>query len=106
MSDVLIPFGGEFLLLSQEQFQEALAHGREFVPQTTAQPGYRYDDMILDANGMAQATRIPASWFLEQARKNALPHLRAGKYVRFRLGEVLEFLSADYDDRKRLRAIR
>ena len=103
MSDVLIPFGGEFLLLSQEQFQEALAHGREFVPQTTEQTGR--EDMILDAEGMAEVTQVPASWFLEQARKNMLPHLRVGKYVRFRLGEVLDFLSVS-NGRQPLKAIR
>jgi hypothetical protein len=41
---------------------------------------------------MEAETGIPASWFLEQARKGRIPHIRAGKYVRFKLGEVLDYL--------------
>ena len=93
MSDVLIPFGSEFLLLSGEQFQEALSRGRMLFPQAD-RPSEHGDHEVLDADGMAQATQIPASWFLEQARQKKIPHIRAGKYVRFRLPEVLDSLQS------------
>lgn len=92
MTEVLIPFGGEFIALSQDRLQEAVKRGRELVPPmptAAAQPA----DTILDVDGMAAVTGIPASWFGEQARQGKIPHLRAGKYVRFRLNEVLEVLA-------------
>ncbi len=88
---VLIALGSEFLLLTLEQFQEALHRGRALVPQTSA-PAVREADEILDADGIAERTQIPASWFLEQARQRKLCHLRAGKYVRFCLNDVLDAL--------------
>lgn len=92
MTDVLVPFGGEFIALSQNQLQEAVKRGRELLPPTpaaVAQPA----DTILDADGMAAVTGVPASWFGEQARQGKIPYLRVGKYVRFRLNEVLEALA-------------
>lgn len=88
---VLIALGSEFLVLTLEQFQEALHQGRAVVPQASG-PVVREPDEILDADGIAERTQIPASWFLEQARQRKLCHLRAGKYVRFRLTDVLDAL--------------
>jgi hypothetical protein len=88
---VLIALGSEFLLLTLEQFQEAVHRARVLVPQTSA-PAVREADEILDADGIAERTQIPASWFLEQARQRKLCHLRAGKYVRFCLNDVLDAL--------------
>jgi len=47
---------------------------------------------------MNKETGIPRTWFLEQARQNKIPHLRAGKYVRFKLSEVIAAI-----DRKNIR---
>ncbi len=88
---VLIALGGEFLLLTLEQFREALHQGRVFVSQASG-PVVQEADEILDADGIAERTQIPASWFLEQARQRKLCHLRAGKYVRFCLNDVLDAL--------------
>jgi hypothetical protein len=97
-SPVLIALGSEFLLLTFEQFQEALQRGRALVPQAS-EPVTRELDEILDADGMAEKTQIPASWFLEQARQYKLPHLRVGKYVRFEVAKVLEMLRVSPDTR-------
>lgn len=94
MADVLIPFNGQWLALSPEAVHEGLQRGRELigVPQPeNCQKGT--PECVYDAEGMEAATQIPATWFLEQARKGKVPHIRAGKYVRFRLNEVLEALS-------------
>lgn len=94
MTDMLIPFGGAWLALTPEQFQTALARAAELVPAAKAEQGAPVADEILDAEGMESRTSIPASWWLEQARKGTLPHIRAGKYVRFELGTVLAALES------------
>jgi hypothetical protein len=101
MSDMLIPFGGAWLALTPEQYQTALARGRELVAEPVAEQGAHVADEILDAEGMQGRTNIPASWWLEQARKGEIPHLRAGKYVRFELHRTLEHLTSGglYTDR-------
>lgn len=95
MTTVLLSFAGQWLGLSPEQFREALARGAELTgpPPSTGTPESP-PERILDADGMAAATQIPASWFLEQARRGKVPHVRAGKYVRFRLNETLDALAA------------
>lgn len=95
MTDVLILLGNELLALTQEQLAEARQRGREFLPAANTSVGGAHEDTVLAADGMESRTGIPASWFLEQARQGKIPHIRAGKYVRFRLGEVLEALKAD-----------
>ena len=46
---------------------------------------------LLTAEELAERLRVPASWVREQTRSRALegdplPHLRLGRYVRFRWG--------------------
>lgn len=90
---MLIPFGNEHLALTRAEFEQARARGRELMPATPP-PTDAPVDCILDAEGMEKTIGIPASWFLEQSRKGLIPHIRAGKYVRFKLGEVLDHLKA------------
>jgi predicted DNA-binding transcriptional regulator AlpA len=94
MSDtVLIPCGSVWLALSPEQFREALQRGQDLIPEPQQVP--ETEDRVLDAKGMEALTGIPAGWFLEQARQRKLPHVRAGKYVRFRVAEVLATLHVE-----------
>lgn len=87
---VLIPFHTGWLALSLDEFTAALERGRSLAP-STAQPQIATAecDRIVDASGMEKLTGVPASWFLEQARRGEIPHLRAGKYRRFVVREVL-----------------
>ncbi len=39
----------------------------------------------------AEALGVPDSWLYERTRKNAVPLIRLGKYVRFDLDELLEW---------------
>jgi hypothetical protein len=94
-ADVVIPFGNEFLALTREQFEEARRRGRELMPAATQPVTTVKRDEILDVEGMEQATGIPASWWAEQARRSAIPHIRAGKYVRFNLAVALASLTRD-----------
>jgi hypothetical protein len=92
--DVLIPLGDEFLVLSHDQFAEALRKGRALGGGAISSEK-PVADRVLDAEGMEAETKIPASWFLGQARRGNIPHLRAGKYVRFQLAAVLDALRND-----------
>ena len=38
---------------------------------------------LLDAKDAGALLAVPPSWLLAQARRNAVPHVRLGKYVRF-----------------------
>jgi hypothetical protein len=51
--------------------------------------GERFE--LLTAEELAERLRVPASWVREQTRSRALegdplPHLRLGRYIRFRWG--------------------
>jgi len=86
---VLIPFGSECLALSPQEFASAIERGRSLFPAATEKsPAERW----LDAEEMEKETGIPSSWWLEQARRNAIPHLAAGKYRRFLLSEATQAL--------------
>jgi excisionase family DNA binding protein len=41
------------------------------------------DRSLLDSKEAAELLGVPASWLLAQARRDAVPHGRLGKYVRF-----------------------
>ena len=84
---VVIPLGPELLVLTREQFEAARELGRTLNPVASPCQETMPRDEILDAAGMERRTGIPDSWWLEQARQNAIPHIRAGKYVRFNFME-------------------
>lgn len=85
---ILIPFGNNVLALSQEDFKKALSLGREITGTVTAEPEAKPIERLLDAEEAGKVTKIPASWFLEAARQERIPHIRAGKYVRFRMSDI------------------
>jgi excisionase family DNA binding protein len=38
---------------------------------------------LLDAEQASALLNVPKTWVLDQARRNAIPHVRLGRYVRF-----------------------
>jgi hypothetical protein len=40
-------------------------------------------DRLLDAKAAGALLGVPGSWLLAQARRDKVPHVRLGKYVRF-----------------------
>jgi hypothetical protein len=56
-------------------------------PPTANEPR---EEPLPTAEQMEARTSIPATWFREQARQNAIPHSRFGKYLRFSFSEVYE----------------
>jgi excisionase family DNA binding protein len=52
-------------------------------------------ETLLTVQEVAALLKVPASWVYEHARargKKRLPHLKLGKYLRFRTQDILEWL--------------
>jgi excisionase family DNA binding protein len=47
---------------------------------------------LVDANVIAELLAVPVTWVLEHARSETIPHYRLGRYVRFRVSEVLAWV--------------
>lgn len=46
------------------------------------------DDRLLTAGDVAELMRVTRSWVYAETRKNAMPHLRLGRYVRYRRSAI------------------
>jgi excisionase family DNA binding protein len=42
------------------------------------------DDKLLTADEVADLMRVTRAWVYAETRRNAIPHLRLGRYVRYR----------------------
>ena len=54
---------------------------------------------LLSVDELSETLNVPKSWVYSRTRetgKDAIPRLMVGKYVRFRLSEVLEWLERRY----------
>ncbi len=45
-------------------------------------------DQLLTADDVADLMRVTRSWVYAETRRNALPHLRLGRYVRYRRSAI------------------
>jgi excisionase family DNA binding protein len=50
-------------------------------------------DRLVDAAVVAERLGVPVTWVREQVRANAIPCVRLGRYVRFDLADVDEWLA-------------
>ncbi len=50
-------------------------------------------DRLLDAGDVAAMLNVPERWVREPTRGDLVPHLRLGRYVRYRREAVLEWLT-------------
>jgi len=50
-------------------------------------------DQLITVKELSQRLNVPVSWIYQRTRlgQEAIPHVKMGKYVRFNLGEVVEF---------------
>jgi hypothetical protein len=91
---VLLPVPGVGLLaLTADELQAALARAAEALPQSTAAAGNAKATELLDADGMAAATGVPASWFAAAARANKISYVGFGRWIRFDLAVVASELA-------------
>jgi hypothetical protein len=44
---------------------------------------------LIDAKQAGELLSVPHTWLLEQARRDAVPHIRLGRYVRFDPDQLL-----------------
>jgi excisionase family DNA binding protein len=49
---------------------------------------------LLDADRAAELLSVPSSWLLLQARRGTVPHVRLGRYVRFRESDIEDLIAA------------
>lgn len=85
---VLIPLPGiGTLALDAEVYRAALAEGgrQEAVPHGSGENGA---EPLLDAEQLAAALSIPASWLEQAALTGKIPSLTFGRWRRFRRSEV------------------
>lgn len=92
---VLVPLpDGRTLGLELEAYHAALKLGGSMSPAAGQQAAPTPADEVLDAAGMQERTGVPSTWWLEAARRGDVPHLRCGKYVRFRVATALTALES------------
>jgi excisionase family DNA binding protein len=48
---------------------------------------------LLTAKEVGELLQLNTSWVLDAARRNAIPHIRLGRYVRFRRMDIETWLS-------------
>jgi excisionase family DNA binding protein len=61
-------------------------------PNVSSEPG-----TLLTVREVAQFIKVPVSWVYERTRRRGverLPHIKVGKYLRFRLREIEVYLEA------------
>lgn len=51
-------------------------------------------DRLLNATEAAALLSVPESWVREQTRRGRFPHIRLGRYVRYRRDAVLVWIEA------------
>ena len=47
-------------------------------------------EKLVDIQGLCEVLNLPPSWVYDKTRKGEIPHIKFGKYVRFRISEVIE----------------
>jgi hypothetical protein len=78
---------GRWLALDREAFAAALAAGAEMTAgaapssPATAEP-------LLDADQAAAQMNVTARWLEDSARAGIIPHVKLGKFTRFRVSEI------------------
>jgi len=59
---------------------------------------------LLTVDELAERLRVPRSWVYGQTRqtdRNAMPRIKVGKYLRFRLDEVMDWIKKQQEDRRK-----
>jgi excisionase family DNA binding protein len=54
--------------------------------------GSRREERLLTAEEVASMLNVPVTWVYRAARTGELPSVRLGRYVRFRLDDILRWI--------------
>jgi excisionase family DNA binding protein len=65
------------------------------MPTTPTAPEPAASEPLVSVQVLARQLGVPASWVYERTARSAIPHYRVGRYVRFRVSEVLDWLTAE-----------
>ncbi len=52
------------------------------------------NDVLLDAQAVADLLSVPLSWVRASTRSNTIPHLYIGRYPRYRRSSVLDWVES------------
>jgi excisionase family DNA binding protein len=72
-----------------------ISTGRQSLPGDGKPQGDLEGETLLTVQEVAGLLKVPVSWVYEHARardKKRLPHLKIGKYLRFRSQDIVEWL--------------
>ena len=50
------------------------------------------EQKLLNVQELSKVLNVPVTWIYQRTSQNAIPFIKVGKYVRFDLDEVLEYL--------------
>jgi hypothetical protein len=90
----LIPLPGVgTLVLEASAFESALEEGGRVKPATRC--ASVDESPLVDAETLAAQLNLPQSWIEQRTREDLLPCYRAGRWIRYRRGEVEATLRAE-----------
>jgi hypothetical protein len=78
---------GRWLALDRETFAAALVAGAEMTAGSAPSPA-SVAEPLLDANQAAAQMNVSARWLEDSARAGIIPHIKLGKFNRFRVSEI------------------
>ena len=84
---------GRWLALERQAFEVAVNAGAELAAPTTPPMAPAGSRRLLTSEQLGSQLNIPPTWLEEAARRDELPCVRVGKYLRFDLDEVLTCLN-------------
>jgi hypothetical protein len=78
---------GRWLALDRDTFTAALAAGSEITVSASPSPAAAAEP-LLDADQAAAQMNLSARWLEDSARAGIIPHIKLGKFTRFRVSEI------------------
>ncbi len=90
MSDrISVPLpDGRWLILDREAFAAALAAGAEMMAAAAPSPTNSAAEPLLAADQAAAQMNVTARWLEDSARAGIIPHVKLGRFIRFRVSEI------------------
>jgi excisionase family DNA binding protein len=88
---IVIPLPGVgSLVLDVDTYRAGLVEGAKTAPECSHTRDGIVNEPLLDADQLAIALGIPATWIEQKAREGVIPSLEFGRWRRFRRSEVEE----------------